>query len=245
MIKILEDVVSTLDMEAGVRDIRIGLFHSAVLTRHCGLAATLPRDALRQDPPLMKGPGFLLDKSAAELVRMTESDSIIESAVGMATINSLLEIDAGLCRELNARELIAEKGAGKKVVIVGRFPFIPDLREMVGELKVLEKNPQKDDLPESEAENVLPEADVVAITGTTFTNHTIGRLLELCRPHSFVVVLGDSAPLSPVLFDYGIAAVSGTRVTDPELAMRGISQGANYRQIKGVERLTMVRDARR
>ena len=36
----------------------------------------------------------------------------------------------------------------------------------------------------------------------------------------------------------------GTKVTDPELALRGISQGANYRQIKGVERLTMVRDVR-
>jgi len=51
--KIIEDVVSTLDMAAPVRDIRLGLFHSAVLTRHCGLAATLPRDALKQDPPLL------------------------------------------------------------------------------------------------------------------------------------------------------------------------------------------------
>ena len=47
--KILDEMISTLDMKAGVRDIRQGLFHTAVLTRNCGLAATLPRDALQQE----------------------------------------------------------------------------------------------------------------------------------------------------------------------------------------------------
>ena len=241
--KIIEDVISTLNMEAPVKDIRLGLFHSAVLTRNCGLAATLPRDALQQDPPLMQEPGNLLNKSASDLVRMTRSTSILESVVGMATLNSLLDVDETFCRNLNARELIAEKGQGKKVVIVGHFPFIPDLRKLVKELLVIEKNPQKGDLPESETENVIPEADVVGITGTAFTNHTIEHLLELCRPEAFVIVLGDSAPLSPVLFDYGIDAVSGTKVLDTDLAMRCVSQGANYRQIKGVRKLTMIRDA--
>jgi uncharacterized protein (DUF4213/DUF364 family) len=239
--KILEDVISTLNMEAPVRDIRVGLFHSAVLTRNCGLAATLPRDALKQEPPLMKGPGTLLGRTASELVGMTRSESILESAIGMAAVNSLLEIDETSCRNLNARELIAEKGRGKKVAIVGHFPFIPDLRQAVGELQVIEKNPTEGDLPESEAENVIPDADVVGITGTAFTNHTIGPLLALCRSDAFVVVLGDSAPLSPVLFDYGINAVSGTKVVDPDLAIRCVSQGANFRQIKGVLRLTMIR----
>jgi uncharacterized protein (DUF4213/DUF364 family) len=240
--EIIEAVTSTLNMEAPVKDIRLGLFHSAVLTRKCGLAATLPRDALRQDPPLMKEPGTLLSKSASELVRMTRSTSLLESVIGMAALNSLLNIDESLCRDLNARELIAEKGQDKKVVIVGHFPFIPDLRKNVKELKVIEKNPREGDLPESEAENVIPEADVVGITGTAFTNHTISSLLELCRPRAFVVVLGDSAPLSPVLFDYGIDAVSGTKVIDVDLAMSCISQGANYRQIRGIRKLTMVRN---
>jgi uncharacterized protein (DUF4213/DUF364 family) len=242
--KIFEDVISTLNTEAPVQDIRVGLFHSAVRTRHCGLAATLPRDALKQDPPLMKEPGALLEKSASELARLSRSTSILESAIGMAAINSLLEIDENACRELNARDLIAEKGRDKKVAIVGHFPFIPDLRKQVKELQVIEKNPRKGDLPETEAENVIPESDVVGITGTAFTNHTIGHLLKLCRPKAFVVVLGDSAPLSPVLFEYGIDAVSGTKVLDPDLALRCISQGANYRQIKGILRLTMLRSHR-
>jgi Uncharacterized conserved protein len=54
------------------------------------------------------------------------------------------------------------------------------------------------------------------------------------------VVLGDTAPLSPVLFDYGIDAISGTKVIDTDLALRCVSEGATYRQIKGIRQLTMV-----
>ena len=37
------------------------------------------------------------------------------------------------------------------------------------------------DLPEAEEENLIPQADVVGITGTAFTNHTLDYLLELCN----------------------------------------------------------------
>ena len=239
--KILDDLISTLNQEAVVRDIRLGLLHTGVLTRNCGLAATLPRDALRQEPPLVKEPGLLLDKSVPELTRMAYSESIPEAAIGMATINSLLEIDEEHCLNLNAGDLIAEKGRGKKVAIVGHFPFVPKLREIVEELWVIEKNPREGDLTEAEAENIIPQADVIGITGTAFSNHTIEHLLELCSSKAFVVVLGDTTPLSPVLFDYDVSAISGTKVVDPELALRCVSQGATYRQIKGIKQLTMLR----
>jgi len=239
--KILDDLLSTLDLEARVRDIRQGLFHTGVLTRNCGLAATLPRDALRQEHPSVKKPGFLLEKTALELAQMAYSESIPEAAIGMATINSLLEIDEERCRELNAGDLIAEKGEGKRVAIVGHFPFIPKLREITKELWVIEKNPQEGDFTEAEVENLIPQADVVGITGTAFTNHTIEYLLKLCHPRAYVVILGDTAPLSPILFDYDIDAISGTKVTNPELVLRCVSEGATYRQIRGIQQLTMMR----
>lgn len=243
--KVLEDLISALNTEAKVRDIRMGLFHTAVLTRNCGLAATLPRDALRQEQPsAIREPGHLANKGALELARMACSESLLEAAIGMATINSLLEVNDEECLELNASELIAEKGKGKKVAIVGHFPFIPKLREIVKELWVIEKNPREGDFAEVEAENLIPRADVVGITGTAFTNHSIEKLLRLCRPEAYVVILGDTAPLSQVLFDYGIDAISGTKVIDPEMALRCVSEGATYRQIKGIRQLTMLRDWR-
>ncbi len=239
--KILRDLLSTLNTEARVKDIRQGVFHTGVLTRNCGLAATLPRDALRQEPASIKEPGSLLKKSAQELAQMAYSENILEAAIGMATINSLLEVDEQHCVELNASALIAEKCEGKKAAIVGHFPFVPELRKVAKELWVIERNPQLGDYTEAESENLIPQADVIGITGTAFTNHTIERVLGMCNPRAYVVILGDTAPLSPVLFDYGIDAISGTRVVEPETALRCISQGATFRQIKGIRLLTMKR----
>ncbi len=239
--RILDDLISTLDFDAPVRDIRQGVFHTAVLTRHCGLAATLPRDALRQKPPLVTEPGFLCDKSARELTQLTYSESILEAAVGMAALNSLLDVDEKAVVELNAADLILKKGESKAVAIVGHFPFVPKVRQRAKDLWVIEKNPTEGDFPEAEAARLLPQADVVAITGTALTNHTFENLVRLCSPAAFVVLLGDTTPLSPILFDYGVDALAGTRVIDPDLVLKCISQGANFRQIKGTRRLTMMR----
>lgn len=192
--KILDDLISILNPEAGVKDIRQGVFHTGVLTLSCGLAATLPRDALRQEGPLVKNPGFLLEKSTSELVQMAYSESILEAAIGMATINSLLNVEEEMCLDLNARDLIVEKGKGKRIAIVGHFPFIPMLREIAKALWVIEKNPREGDFEEADAQNLIPQADIVAITGTAFTNHTIDQLLELCNPKAYVIILGDTTP---------------------------------------------------
>lgn len=239
--QILDDLLSLLNPEVHVRDIRQGLFFTGVLTRNCGLASTLFRDTIRQRRPSVKEPGFLLEKTALELAQMAYSESLPEAAIGMAAINSLLEIDEERCLSLNAGDLIAEKGKDKRVVIVGHFPFIPKLREVTKELWVIEKNPREGDFTEAEAESLILQADVVGITGTAFTNHTIEYLLKLCSSKAYVVVLGGTAPLSPILFNYGVDAVSGTKVTNPELALRCVSEGATYRQIKGVQKLTMMK----
>lgn len=242
--KILDDLFATLNIEAPIRDIRLGLFHTGVLTRHCGLASTLPRDALRQRPlfvPLVQEAGFLMEKSAEELARLAYSDNLPEATIGMATVNSLLDIDEQSCTVLNAGDLIAEKGEGKKVAIVGHFPFVPKMREIAEELWVIEKNPEKGDLEEDAAEEFVPRADVVGITGATLTNHTFDHVVSLCRPDAYVVLLGDSTPLSPVVFDHGVDALSGTNVVDPDLALACVSQGATFRQIKGRRLLTMTK----
>ena len=66
---ILDDIIATLDFNATVRDIRQGVFHTAVLTRNCGLAASLPRDARfgNQKPDVLHriAPGDSLSTIAA------------------------------------------------------------------------------------------------------------------------------------------------------------------------------------
>ena len=239
--KILDDLIATLNFDAPVRDIRQGVFHTGVLTRHCGLAATLSGDALQKKPTGVKKAGFLLDKTPKELARMAYSESLLEAAIGMAAINSLLEVDVDSCVELNAADLILQKGEGGEVAVVGHFPFLPRIRDKVKTLWVIEKNPRKDDFQETEAERIIPRADVVAITGTSLTNHTLENLLKLCSTKAYIIMLGGTVPLSPVLFDYNVDALAGTRVVNADLALRCISQGAKFRQIKGTRRLIMTK----
>jgi uncharacterized protein (DUF4213/DUF364 family) len=172
---------------------------------------------------------------------MAYSESILEAAIGMAALNSFVEIDDSLCLELNAADLIVEKGRGKRVAVVGHFPFVPRVRKEAKELWVIEKNPREGDVATIHADSLIPNADVVAITGTALTNHTLERLIGLCAPHAYVVLVGDTVPLTPVLFEHGVRALSGTRVVDAGLVLRCVSQGANFRQIRGTKRLTMIR----
>jgi len=240
--KILEDLLSILNTDARVRDIRQGPFQTAVLTRSCGLASTPHYEGSHHhSTPPVSEPGLLLKKDTKTLAQLATSQSLHEAAIGMATINSLIDVDETRCIKLNAGDLIAEKGRDKRVAIVGHFPFVPKLRGIVSDLWVIEKNPREGDFTEDEAEKFLPQADVVGITGTAFTNHTIEHLLKLCKPGAYVVILGDSSPMSRILFDYGIDAISGTKVIDAGLVLRCVSQGATFRQIRGIELLTMTK----
>ena len=240
--KILNDLLSAIEGGAVVRDIRQGPFQTAVLTHNCGLASTLLNHAYHRDRTPVKEAGTLIGREALEIAKMAYSPSLLEASIGMATINALLKVDEGRCLNLNAASLLAEKGKNKKVALIGHFPFVPELRQAAEELWVIEQRPQEEDFAEGEAESLVPRADVVGITGTAFTNHTIEHLLSLCPPQAYVIILGPTAPLSCVLFDHGINAISGTKVVDPEVVLRCISQGATFHQIRGVQLLTMERN---
>ena len=212
-----------------------------MLTRGCGLASTPHDNGPHHDKSPVKDAGSLTEKDALTLARMAYSNSPLEAAIGMAAINSLIEVDEHKCREVNAGDLLASKGLGRKLAMVGYFPFTARLRTVAKELWVIERDPRRGDYTEEAAENLIPQADVVGITGSAFINHTVERLLSLCHPRAYVVILGGTTPLSKVLFDHGVDAISGTMVIDPETVIRCVSQGATFRQIKGIRLLTMKR----
>jgi uncharacterized protein (DUF4213/DUF364 family) len=242
-VKILDDLIGSLAADAPAREVRVGRFWTGVWSRECGLASTPDAGSCENGVGLVQAAGSLVGRSALELARLAYSDSPLEAGIGLAAINSLLEVDEARCVELNAGELLLERGRDKKVALIGHFPFVPALREVAAWLQVLELHPRSGDAPAEEAEAIVPQAEIVAITGSAFINHSLEGLLGLCRADSFVVVLGPTTPLSPVLFDYGADVVSGTRVVEPELALRCASEGATFRQIRGIRLLTMERRA--
>jgi hypothetical protein len=240
-VKILDDLIRSLKGDALAREVRVGPFFTAVWSRGCGLASTVMPEEHDHGATFVQDAGALAGRSALELVRLAFSDSMLEAGIGLAAINSLLDVDESRCVELNAGDLLVERGRGRRVALVGHFPFVPALREAAARLWVLELRPRPGDVGAEEAQAAVPEADIVAITGSAFINHTIESLLGLCRPGSLVVVLGPTTPLSPILFDYGVDIISGTKVVEPRPALRCLSEGATFRQIRGIRLLTMER----
>ncbi len=158
---IIDELLSGLNDIVPVRDIRQGAFQTAVMTRDCGLASTPHDPGPHHNKSEVAEAGSLLKLEAMSLARLALSPSQNEAAIGMAAINSLIEVNEGKCMELNAADLLLQKGEGKRVAIIGHFPFIPRLRKAVKELWVIEKNPGEGDLPEAAAEELLPKADVI------------------------------------------------------------------------------------
>jgi len=250
---IIDDLLATLP-EGTVSEVRIGAFWTAVVAevngrRRCGLASTMTgeNDHHHSGDADVSGAGHLAEYTTARLAALANSPNPMEVSIGMAAINALLPMHAEQWVELNAEQVIVERGRGRRVAVVGHFPFLSRCRDVAGTLWVLEKRPQGDDLPADAAHEVIPQADVVAISGTTLMNRTFDPLIALCRPDALVVVLGPSTPLSPVLFDHGVHILSGAVVEDMDPVLRAVSQGANFRQVhrRGVRLVTMQRSTPR
>ena len=235
--KLIKDLLATLP-DGVVQNIGMGAFWTAVVVevagrQQCGLASTLRQEGHHHSGGnAMQNSGALLNYSARQLAELAASPRVMERSIGLATINALLPRLKDSWQDINAADIIAQRGAGKRVALVGHFPFVSRLQAQVGSLQVLEQRPQGQDLPAEAARSVIPQADIVAITGNTLLNHTFEALLALCSPGSLVMVLGPSTPVSPVLFDYGVHLVSGTIVEDISGVLRAVCQGGNFRQVK-------------
>jgi hypothetical protein len=238
---ILDDLLASLHDDAPVRAVAAGALLTVVCSRRAGLASTLADRNPHERLPL-KDVGRLHLKRARELAEYARSDNPLEASVGVAAINSLLDVDERRMRDLNTATLLADRGRGRNVTIVGHFPFVSRLRDSVGALSVIEQVPVEGDHPAEAASDLLPRADVVGITGSALINHTLDGLLALCRPGALVVVLGPSTPFSPILFDHGVSVLAGAYVTDEEAVLRTAGQGASFQQVEGVRRLMWSRD---
>ena len=250
---LIEDLLTQLP-EGEIVDIRIGLHWTAVVVlvegvRRCGLSSTLESPHEHGGEPRVPKAGDLEKFSSSELSALAiEREHPILASVGVAAINALLPpFQPEDWFEGNAEHVIAARGVDKHVAIVGHFPFIPRLRTRVGKLSVLDRHPLNGEYAAEDAPSILPQADIVAITGMAIANHTAEELLELCSPQALVMVLGPSTPLSPVLFGYGVDLLSGSLVTAIDPVLRAISQAANFRQIHqaGVQLVTVERTERK
>lgn len=204
--------------------------------RRCGLAAAwrLPGEA--SEAASVQG------RSARDLACELRTACGLRASQALATINAALPRTPERWRDQRLEDILRWRGVDKSVVIVGHFPFVDSLRPAVGSLAVLEENPRPGDLPAHSAPLVIPNADVVVITGMAFLNRTLEDLLRLCSPTAYVILAGPSVPLSPVWFAAGVHEVCGSVVLDIEAVLRAIQVGDGFHGVHqaGVRRVSMT-----
>ena len=187
--------------------------------------------------------GSLRGKPMREIIGMVNSPSSLERSLAMAGINSLL--NAGIKMQARSGDMLlylCDNFKGKKVAMVGHFPFADEVGKWAGEFHVIEKNPVGDDvLFDGAGKKYLNEADATIITGTTILNKSFIDVIGECK-NSFNVMLGPTVPPSELLFDRGVSAIVAIRSVDDDALYSSIAEGAIVPRFKGSEMVTYCRE---
>jgi uncharacterized protein (DUF4213/DUF364 family) len=209
----------------------------------------------------MPFPGKLRGRPAKDFLMETTAPSGIRRAVGVAVMNALADMcwdrspraDVELRIGIDAYDAAAI-GPGEHVVVVGAFvPFLKALKRAGQRFSVLEQDPatlKPDELPHfrpaAAAATVVPEADVLLITGTTLLNDTLDGLLALRRPDARVVLVGPTVGLLPdALLRRGVDMMGGVQVTAPDAFLDVLAEGGSGLHFFGrsAEKVVLVRKA--
>ncbi|WP_428559075.1 MAG: Rossmann-like domain-containing protein [Solidesulfovibrio sp. DCME] len=227
--------------DAAITDITTGTCLAAVSARCCGLASLVSHIAPGLSPAAPDRGS--LPASARELAAALADPAIANTdaaSLAMAAVNALLPPPEQPL-DTPGQDIVLARGTGAKVAVIGHFPFVDDLRRVCGQVWVLEKRPRPGDVDASKAGEILPQADVVAVTGTTLLNGSLAGILSHCRDEAFVVMLGPSTPFAPSLFRFGIDVLAGCAVPDPEAALAGIRAGKCFKGLAGVRQAAWAR----
>jgi|LQYC01.1.fsa_nt_gi uncharacterized protein (DUF4213/DUF364 family) len=222
--------------EIPVKEVRVGLGYTGVLLEdgNAGVAYTF-KGKLPDGCSIFTGERPLAGKSSHKLLDYLGSPETVESAVGIATANALVNRERGIGGEGDVLDILKVKETDR-VGMVGFFgPLVPSLKKMVRELLIFEETTSmaKDLLPAEKATDVLPTCDVALITSTSLINGTMESLLETSRKCREIVLLGASTLLLPEIFQpLGVTLLSGIIITDQPGILQIISEGGGMRFFK-------------
>jgi uncharacterized protein (DUF4213/DUF364 family) len=191
----------------------------------------------------MPFPGKLRGRKGLDLAMEALGENGIRRAVGIAAMNALADTcwhhrphpETELRVGVDAFDA-TEIRSGDNVVVVGAFvPFLRELKRRRQAFLVLEQDPatlKADEMPffrpAEQAASVVPDADVLLITGTTLINDTLEELLALAKPAARVTMVGPTVTMLPDAFLQRGADVLGTvRITDPEAFLDILAEGGS------------------
>jgi uncharacterized protein (DUF4213/DUF364 family) len=228
-----------------VEDVRIGLGYTALKLQDgsAGVALTFRHEA-GCGCAVFDGLTPLAGRPASHLLPLLASPDPIQSAVGLACANALVN-RPGVNQEDGDILDLLELRPSDHVGMVGHFgPLVESVRRRAENLTIFERieRPQGDLLPQKYATEVLPGCQVALITATTIINHTLDPLLVAAGDCREVVILGASTPLLPEAFaGTPVTLLSGVLIAEPGQVLRIVSEGGGMRQFKSHVRKVNLR----
>ena len=226
-----------------VEKVCLGLGYSGLKldSGHVGVCNTLLSEAALECCEVLQDAGTLAGRPVKEFFRMIESWDFIERVIGVSALNALSQIvfeKEPTRYKMEPRNLVEVLKITKNdtVVMVGNIkPFKPVFMSKAKILHILERSPYKEEgvLPDTACEQLVPEADIVVITGSTLANGTLDRLLELAENARIVAIVGPTASCLPEpLFRRGVKYIGGIRIRDADMAMQILSEGGGTPQLR-------------
>ena len=213
-----------VDSEQTITDVLSGKLWACVSTdASLGIAMATAGNSI---PPIY--PTGLKGLPLAEAAKALKSWNLEEASLAMATVNAALNtaarVDAYDCYvplEIHYSDDL--DFTGKTVGIVGHMHGSRRMHQQAKQIYYLERSPKDGDYPDPACELLLPQCDIVLITGSSFINKTLPRLLQLSAD-AYTVLTGPSVPLCPELLDYGIDRLAGLAITDVGAAKSQVAQ---------------------
>lgn len=230
----------------GVRRVTVGALWTLVETE--GGAAGLAMTDLGEGPTHGKhgkslaGAGNLTRPTVRELAEAVREPCGLARSVGLAALNALAGRDAD-GEEENAAEWARREGEGRRLGLVGWFPFVEELRAAGREVEIFEKDPATGFALTEERRRRLAACGAVCVTAATLANGTFGGVAECLAADAKKALVGPGSPLSGLWLEEGWDAVYGAKVEDADAVERVVREGGCFRQIRraGGVRLVVLR----
>jgi uncharacterized protein len=228
-----------------IEDVRIGVFLVAVKMSNgfYGTASVIHSNEVHQVTKKQRDfgdftPMHIIGKTVGELFAFPKNTAIVQM-LRIATLNAyfhqLLHQNAYSFSNQTDPIDTLDFQQFPKIVMVGAFnSYIHKIAATASQLQVLELNEeaflpehQKFFVPADRYKEVIPQADLVIMTGLTLVNNTFDDLLQSIKPSSKSVLIGPSASIPPELFfEHHISMIGGTMITKPEFLFSMVGQGA-------------------
>jgi len=187
--------------------------------------------------------GRLRGEKAVRLLEDLHSGIPIRKTVAIAVLNALSAAcwersppeDYAIYRGFDAIDGI-ELADDDHVVVVGALePYLKRLKARGKPFVVLEMDTaalKDDELPfyrhADDWPEVIPQADVLIVTGTTLINDTVQHLLARARPEATVIIVGPTSSLLPTpFFARGVHTIGGVLAHDPDTLLNLIAEGGS------------------